>query len=278
MSDTPEDVTPSLTADPGPTEPAPEVETPAEFDGPEFLKGVDPELLSKANLKTVPDLNTLVKNYVHAQSVVGKDKIVLPDEHASDEDWQQVYKKLGLPEKDEYKLDFGETKYDEDFKKGFLDSAHEAGVLPHQAKKMFDYFHGQVETTSQAQMKEMEQKNQEAIQGLQKEWGAGFQKELKIAQTALRQFADDNVINYLEESGLGNDPNLIKLFNQIGKGLTEDTFNRESVGHLGFTKSEAQEKADSILGSPEHPYWNSEHPGHQNAVRDMERYQEVIHS
>ena len=270
MSDTPEDVTPSLTADPGPTEPAPEGETPAEFDGPEFLKGVDPELLSKANLKAVPDLNTLVKNYVHAQSVVGKDKIVLPDEHASDEDWQQVYKKLGLPEKDEYKLDFGETKYDEDFKKGFLDSAHEAGVLPHQAKKMFDYFHGQVETTSQAQMKEMEQKNQEAIQGLQ--------KELKIAQTALRQFADDNVINYLEESGLGNDPNLIKLFNQIGKGLTEDTFNRESVGHLGFTKSEAQEKADSILGSPEHPYWNSEHPGHQNAVRDMERYQEVIHS
>lgn len=250
-----------------------------EFDGPEFLKGVDPELLEQANLKTFQDVETLAKSYVHAQKQIGKDKITLPGEHASDQDWQEVYKKLGLPDKENYEVDFGEAKYDEEFKKEFQEKAHEAGLLPHQAKEVFEFWNSKISEASQGFSEEQQQKQQEEIENLRKEWGAGFDKELKTAQTALKQFADEGTIEYLKESGLGNDPKLIKLFNQIGKSMNEDTFNRDTVKHLGTTKEEAQEKINEMLGQDQTgPYWNPEHPGHKKAVEDMMRYQEAVTS
>lgn len=277
------DVTPAVDATPaggGTGTPAP-TDTPA-VDSPEFdwKAKIDPEILKEANVATFKDLNDLAKSYVHAQKMVGKDKIVLPDpEYATDEEWSDVYKKLGLPERDKYQIKFAEDQaYDEDFKKAFTDQAHQAGVLPKQAQKIWEFMHTQITDASKKSGELHSQKVEEEVKNLQKEWGSGYSAEIAVAQQAFKQFADENDIKYFKESGLAGDPKMIKFLNKIGKSLNEDTFDRDTVKHLGLTKEEAQRKMNTINGNSKHPYWDAKHPSHKQAVEDMQKYYQVMNS
>lgn len=258
-----------------------ETEAPPADDGVRYveegwLKGVEETLAQDPSIQSIQDMNNLVKSYVNAQKLIGRDKIPVPDEHASDEDWQGIYDKLGRPKRENYKVSFGEDEYGEDFQKGFMDVAHQNGLLPHQAQKVFDYWNSQIKEANDLHTNESTARANEEQGKLRAEWGAGYDKELETAKVALRQFASDDQINYLRESGLGNDPQLIRLFNAIGKSLNEDTFNRATTQHLGMTKDEANEKLSSIMGNPDHPYWKGNHPGHSNAVKEVSKLHEVL--
>ena len=43
------------------------------------------------------DVNGLAKSYMHAQRMIGADKIAIPGKHATDEERLEVYRKLGSP-------------------------------------------------------------------------------------------------------------------------------------------------------------------------------------
>ena len=259
-----------------PAEPATPTEPEQRLVTEGWLTGVDETLSQDPSIQSIKDLPNLVKSYINAQKLIGKDKIPVPDQHASDEDWQGIYDKLGRPKRDDYKLAFGENEYDENFQKGFSDVAHSAGLMPHQAQKVFDYWNGQIKEASDIHTKQSTEAANAAQGKLREEWGAGYDKELETARIALRQFANEDQIGYLRDSGLGNDPQLIRLFNAVGKSLNEDTFQRASVSHLGMTKDEASEKLTTIMGNSEHPYWNSAHPGHGSAVKEVSKLHEVL--
>src|SRR5690554_6452317 len=80
------------------------------------------------------DMESLLASYKSAQSMVGMDKIPIPGKHATDDDWKQVFGRLGLPESvDKYEMKLPEG-VDADFVKAFKETAHKAGVLPKQAQ------------------------------------------------------------------------------------------------------------------------------------------------
>lgn len=240
---------------------------------------VDAELLKDPSLGTIKDINSLVKGYVHAQKLVGKNKIIIPDEFATEDDWKQIYHKLGLPETpDKYSINFGEAQYDEDFKKAYQEKAYQAGVLPKQAEELFNFWNEKINNATQEHQQALERARTEAIEGLRKEWGNGFEKKVETARLALKQFADDKIIDYLDRSGLGDDVNLIRLFAKIGESLNEDTFKSETIRSLGMTKEEAQSKINDIMGNFNHPYYNSEHPKHKEAVAEMQKYFSILES
>ncbi len=272
----------TTTTQPPKDESTPPASTPPAADPsiPEWLKGVDPELAKDKSLSSITDLNNLAKSYVNAQKMIGKPQIALPDEFATDEDWKQVYKKLGLPDKlEEYKAELAESPYlDEAFRKEFLKNAHEAGVLPKQAQKMYDFFHSQTDAAVKNSESQGTKYMEEQVTKLQGEWGNGFNKELKIAQIALQQFADEGMLKELKESGLDSNPTLIRLMNKIGKNLNEDTFSRQTVAHLGVSMDEAKSEVGKMMGDMAHPYWNGDHPNHKSAVDRMLKLQEIISS
>jgi len=243
-----------------------------------WLAGVDSELANDPSMGAIKDINSLVKSYIHGQKMVGKDKIVLPDEHATEEDISAFYNKLGRPELDKYEVDFGEAKYGDDFKKSFIETAHKAGVMPKQAEAMFGFLHGQIETSNAEAAEAQKLTQQENLASLRKEWGNGFDKQVATAREALNTLADDSFKNYLKESGLATDPTLIKFFANLGSKMNEDTFDPNAVKHFGLTKDEAKDKANSMMADMDHPYWNKDHPNHSKAVADMLKYQEVLAS
>jgi len=68
------------------------------------------DLKGEKALESIQDIPGLVKSYVHAQKMIGSDKIPVPNKYATDEDWQAVYSKLGRPESpDAYEFKFDDN-------------------------------------------------------------------------------------------------------------------------------------------------------------------------
>jgi hypothetical protein len=229
------------------------------------------EFKNHAAIKNFTDLNQLVKSYVSAQSMVGADKIPVPSKHATEDDWKQVFHKLGLPEKpEEYAVEVPkDTPIDQDFLKAFKEEAHKVGVLPQQAQKILQWYDQNVRAQVGAQAQAQEGKVQEVLDGLKKEWGAGFEKELGKARAAVRELGGESLQQHLTQTGLGNDPVLIRFMAKVGSMLGEDKILGAGEGKFGKTPQEAVKEINTIMGNPQHPYWNKDHPAHQESVAEM---------
>lgn len=74
--------------------------------------------------------------------------------------------------------------------------------------------------------------------------GAAFDSNMQIARKAIVAFASPEEREWLAKSGAGNAPQLIKLFNRIGKAIAEDSVAGSTSPRFG--KSAAQSKAEAL--------------------------------
>ncbi len=125
-------------------------QTTTETPPPKFWEAFQtPELKDNASVKKFNDVESLAKSYVNLEKTFGKDKITVPDQHATDEDWRGVFSKLGLPENpDKYELKA--DGLDPEFIKEFKKTAHESGMLPRQVQKAVDWYTGKTKATAEA--------------------------------------------------------------------------------------------------------------------------------
>ena len=88
--------TTTLTAE-QPTETTATLTTP-EAPTVDFKTLIPEEYREEKSLQNFNKMDDFVKSYLHSQKLVGLDKIPVPNKHATEEDWKEVYKKLGSPE------------------------------------------------------------------------------------------------------------------------------------------------------------------------------------
>jgi hypothetical protein len=231
------------------------------------------EIRGEASLTNVPDVPTLVKNYINAQKMIGADKVAIPGKHASENDWKEVYYKLGLPrDSKEYNVELDpKTNLDKDFVETFKGKAHEIGLMPNQAKKMAEWF-GKINTEVNA---EADKQNRQAVinqmNGLKKEWGNDYEQNIIRARAAIMEFADDGMKKFIKDAGLTTNPAFIKLMTKVGETLSEDTLKSHSVSQNAneLSPAQANEKIAEIKANAKHPYWNPEHENHLAAKKEM---------
>jgi len=60
-----------------------------------FLDSLPEDLRNEPSLRLFSDPASLAKSYVHAQRMIGADKIPLPGKSATDDEWRQVYRCAG---------------------------------------------------------------------------------------------------------------------------------------------------------------------------------------
>jgi len=253
---------------------------PPAFTGIEEWKNTLPsEISGDPSMKAITDINGLAKSYVHSQKMIGADKIQVPDQYADDAQWRQIYNKLGLPEnEDDYKLNLSEDSMDKDFLNNFKKQSFDIGILPKHAEKLIGWYNTEMTTAMENQKKAAADAVQDGLKGLQKEWGEGFEAKANLAARAVEHFGGEDLQKYFNDSGLGNDVQLIKLFSQIGEGLKEDTFTREKRGTFGTTKEDATVEINQIMGDPNSPYFDSKHPQHQQVVNHMTKLHSILDS
>lgn len=240
------------------------------------------EFKGEESLKSITDFNGLIKSYVHAQKMVGAEKIPVPGKHATDDDWKGVYTKLGLP-KDvaSYQMETPkDIELDAEFLNSFKEAAHKNGVLPKQASGLMGFFDASIKATKAKQEAETKSNVEAGINSLKTEWGAAFNDNINIARLALNKLGNPELKDYIEKSGLGDNHMVIKLFNSVGKFLKEEkqmdlggaaTFNN------ALAPADAQKKIDAILADPTGPYYNAEHVNHKNAVKELQDLFQYAH-
>lgn len=249
--------------------------------GYDWISGLPDELKNEGSLKLIHGkddkevLKALAKSYVHSQRHMGADKIPVPTKHASEEDWAQVYKKLGLPESPE-KYDIenlaeGLDKESEIYK-AFKETAYKAGILPRQAEKILNWFADSSNAQREKFMESQKATVNQTMESLKKEWGNAYEGKLKGLQGFVKEHGGEEFIKFLGESGLGNKIEMIKFVDSLKtKFLSEDSINNEGQRSGSMTPGDAKDQYNAIIRNMSHPYYNPEHPGHENAKREVQK-------
>lgn len=131
----------------------------------------------------------------------------------------------GAPEKYEFKTGEG-VELDTEALKDFEPVARELNLTNEQAQKLVDLYGTKI-------MPMVQQQQVEAWQKTTEQWAADVKADkeiggdkltgnLSVAQRALAQFGTPELKEYLEGTGLGNHPELVKAFIKIGKAMSED--------------------------------------------------------
>jgi len=228
---------------------------------------------SLADIKTLDDA---IKSYIHGQKLIGKDKVVLPGSDASEEELAAFFNKIGRPaDPNEYDLGLPEGLPEnlasvlDDAKDEFKKSAHKYGLTSKQAAALWK---SGVEKNLEAYKSSTDAHNnrlQEGHNALKKEWGTAYDERMKLANKVITKFGDDGFRTWLKDTGLGKEPQLIKLAAAIGKGLSEDTISPDEKSSGALTPKEALSKANKIIGDKNHPYHNKKDPSHKQAIEDV---------
>ena len=229
-------------------------------------------------LANFTSMDDFVKSYLSAQRLVGANKVAIPNKMATDEDWEEVYSKLGRPAKPEdYKYSFSEEEINQDQLKNFNETAHRIGLLPKQAERIIKFYN---EMNTQAEVdnqKLFEVKQTEAMADLKKEFGPTYTKRLDQAKKlAVETLGNDMLNNTILKDGsrLGDSVEVIKAFSMLADKLSEDEIIKgEGTGYQ--TASEI-EKEISELTEDGSPYWNKTHPNHAKTVDRVFKLREQL--
>lgn len=158
---------------------------------------------------------------------------------------------LGVPEKiDDYKIVYPElpkgqalTDADKEKRAAWAKRFHERGIPPDAASALVADFHAEMEAAAADAARTVKTDREKMLADVRKEWGADYDANMKAAGKALRAYGGDELADFLDETGLGNDPRMLKAFAKIGLQIGED-------GMLGINDGPAiksiQERIDAI--------------------------------
>ena len=224
------------------------------------------------SLQNFSNMDDFVKSYLHSQKLVGSEKINVPNKYSTDDDWKDVYKKLGTPENaDGYKYDLPEDhRIEDDVLKNFSNEAVKLGLLPHQAQGIMKYYNGVINKGVDDQTAHMKVSQEESEKELRKEYGATFDRQIQSAKnlahaTLGKEFVTDTLLQ--DGSRLGDNPTVIKAFVNLANKLSEDVMVKgDSVPFLTVPEINKQIASLQQEGSA---YWDKRHPGHTEAVEEV---------
>jgi len=223
--------------------------------------------------KFTVDPNVALQSYVNLQQTIGRDKLVVPK---SDEEFGKVWDALGRPANAEAyevkrpeKMPEGVT-YDEAGEKLLRNFAHQNGWNQKQFANAYDlYFKTRMEEVA-AWQKIVTDGRASAEDSLKKEWGDAFNGNAEIARSVVKEFGDPELSQYLDTSGLGNDPRIIKLFTKIGKEMMGDSKLKDPRTSQAMAPAEIEAKIAEFRKTNEKALFNADHPDHKRLVAELQ--------
>ena len=268
-SENQEVVTPEVSTDAPVLSGDPKTETPE--TNIDWKANLSDEIKSDKSLENIKDIEGLAKSYVHAQKLVGSDKIPVPNKYATEDDWNAVYEKLGRP-KDAtgYKYELGEdANINQDALKSFSDQAHKLGLLPTQANGIVKFYNDMAAQQQQDLDTTAENARQESETSLKKEWGQAYKQQTKKSADVALQVFDEDFLNKNLADGtkIGDHPSFIKAFATLADKMGEDTITQAS-GPAYQTPAQIEKEIVELTKTGS-SYWDKRHPNHELVVDEV---------
>jgi len=134
----------------------------------------------------------------------------------SDADAEPVYGEFTMPDG---------VKVDEEAMAVFLPMIKEFGLGQAQAQRLVDMYTNQVVATTEAQRSAYEDRVSGWLErgASDKEIGGDKADEsLSLANKAMREFGSSNLKASMDETGVGNHPEMIRFMSRVGRAIGED--------------------------------------------------------
>ena len=239
--------------------------------GDDWKEALPEDLRSHDALASIKDVGNLAKSYVHAQSMIGRDKIAIPGKHSSPEDWDDVYTRLGKPDEAAgYDVNFADDA-DKGLTEWFKATAHKAGLNNAQATLLAKDYDEFIQSPAAAQEPDYGALQSAARETLRKEYGQKFDENMGLAKSVLAKFGSDAMSEVMLADGsrLGDNPDFIRAFVNAGEfirsSISEDAFEGMSKPQGGMTPAEVDDQLLELerAGSP---LYDATHPQHRTYV------------
>ena len=248
--------------------------------GKTWKEAISQEYRSNPNIEKFTELDALAKSYINAVSMIGTDKIPLPGKTATDEQWNEVYNKLGRPETaDNYKLEFKTdvAPVDENVIKGFAQNAHKLGLNNKQAQGILEFYKSTLEGSAKEMSVNMETAQADATNALRSEWGRAYDDNLRKAADVAQTYLEPELLDTQLRDGsrLGDNPKIIKAFANIANLLSEDKIIGAESDNV-LQGRDIEKEIDELTTDKQGAYWNKNHPSHNKVVNQVLSLRELL--
>ena len=238
-----------------------------------WKEAISEEFRNDPNISKFTELDALAKSYINATRMIGQDKVAVPNENSTDDQWSEVYNKLGRPESaDKYKFEVKSdvVSLDEGAIKQFAENAHQLGLNNRQAQGILEFYKNSMEGSAQQSKVDTETAQAQAEQQLRQEWGKTFDENVKKAGSVAKANLGVDVLDMQLKDGtrLGDHPDIIKGFAKIADMMSEDTIVATESENVDQGKDIEQE-ISRIMNDRTGPYWNKTHPDHDKIVQQV---------
>lgn len=232
-----------------------------------------PEYQTNPYVAQSKDINSFVKSAIDTKSLVGANVIKLPGEKATDAERADFYTKLGRPaEPTAYTPTVApksEGLVDPNVLTFMQGELHRLGLSEAQGKGVLDAYLGQVNSGYDIQQAQADATKQQGIATLKQEWGPKFDNNVKTAQLTVTQYGSPELMQKIDQAGLGNDVDFIKLMHSLGvKLLDDDAIGGENGGQFAETSMAAQQEIERVKMDKDfqEALNSATHAGHKAAV------------
>ena len=251
-----------------------------------FAEQLPEKIRGEAAFKDIKNLEGLANSYYNAQKMIGvpKDQLLRLPTSDKPEDWAAVYNRLGRPEKpDGYSLKVpdGFPPPEKDYKDSAFAKAHELGLSQKQLQGMQNWLYERAGQALAARQASTDGARAKAIDTLKNEWGAAFDNKVEQSRGAMMYYAEkaglgEALRQAMDETGAGDHPVFVKLFNYMGLNLNEDgkLTGKAFGGGALSSPVEAQQQINALRGDGNfmkaYHNPNKRDPAHLEAVGRME--------
>tara|TARA_R100000306_G_scaffold17408_1_gene21432 strand:+ start:168 stop:1004 length:837 start_codon:yes stop_codon:yes gene_type:complete len=227
-------------------------------------------LREEPSLQTFDSVDKLAKSYVNAVKMIGgnpEHMVAIPQEGES---WDGFYNKIGRPEQANG-YEFGDENGELD---GFREFAHNTGLTQEQANSILNLY-GEIQEEQETDAtNQLEELRTNTTMELQKEWGKNYDGKLDYAKRAFAQFATPELIQVMDDSGLGNHPEMLRAFSKVGEIMGEDSLVvGTGLGTSQLSPQQAQAEIQALYSDKEFSasYRDNKNPGHKQAMNKMDK-------
>ena len=247
-----------------------------------WKEAISEEFRSDPNIEKFTEIDALAKSYINATKMIGQDKVAVPNKNSTEDQWNEVYDKLGRPESaDKYALDVKSdvVPLDDGAVKQFAENAHKLGLSNKQAQGVLEFYKNSMEGTAQQSKVDTETAQVQAEQELRKEWGREFDSNVKKAGALAKANINSDILDLELKSGIrvGDHPELIKGFAKIASMMSEDKIVSPESDSASKS-ADIESEISTITNNTDGPYWNKQHPDHDKVVQQVYTLREMLNS
>ena len=245
-----------------------------------WKEAISEEFRNDPNIEKFTEIDALAKSYINATQMIGKDKVAVPNKNSTDDQWNEVYDKLGRPESAEkYTLNAKSdvVPIDDNAIKQFAENAHQLGLNNKQAQGILEFYKNNMEGMAQQSKVDTETAQVQSEQQLRQEWGRDFESNVKKAGALAKANMNPEILDMQLKNGmrLGDHPEVIKGFAKIAGMMSEDKIVSTESENVS-SNTDVETEISEIMNNKDGPYWNRSHPDHDKMVQQVYTLREML--